>query len=131
MTMTSQAGSICASESEISVRTAGQKNLVIVGATGMVGGYVLRYTLEHFTVGRATTIGRKKVGISHPLVKEVLHQDFADCSARGGAIRSARNDLLPGAYTGGGNRKKPERLSFQRQCGPLKRTTWSDRSATT
>jgi hypothetical protein len=66
MTMTSQAGSICASESEIIVRTAGQKNLVIVGATGMVGGHVLRYTLEHSAVGRATTIGRKNVGISHP-----------------------------------------------------------------
>jgi hypothetical protein len=45
MTMTSRVGSISASESEINVRTAGQKNLVIVGATGMVGGYALRYAL--------------------------------------------------------------------------------------
>ena len=55
-------------------------NLVIVGATGMVGGYALRYALDHSAVGRATTIGRRKVGISHPKLKEVLHQDFADCS---------------------------------------------------
>jgi hypothetical protein len=27
--------------------------------------------------------------------------------------------------------EKPERLSFRRQCGPLKRTRWSDRGATT
>jgi uncharacterized protein YbjT (DUF2867 family) len=108
MTMTSQAGSICASESEINVRTAGQKNLVIVGATGMVGGYALRYALEHSAVGRATTIGRRKVGISHPRLTEVLHQDFADCSARGGAIRSARNDLLPGCvYRGGIGHRAP------------------------
>jgi hypothetical protein len=29
------------------VRSAGQKQLVIVGATGMVGGYALRYSLEN------------------------------------------------------------------------------------
>lgn len=55
--------------------------LVIVGATGMVGGYALRYALDHPTVGSVTAIGRKKLGISHPKLKEVPHQDFADCSA--------------------------------------------------
>ena len=63
------------------VPTAGQKRLVIVGATGMVGGYALRYALEHPAVGRATAIGRRKLGISHPKLTEVLHRDFADCSA--------------------------------------------------
>ena len=28
-----------------------------------------------------TAIGRRKLGISHPKLTEVLHQDFADCSA--------------------------------------------------
>ncbi len=28
-----------------------------------------------------TSIGRKKIGISHPKLTEVLHADFADCSA--------------------------------------------------
>jgi uncharacterized protein YbjT (DUF2867 family) len=60
---------------------AGQKRLVIVGATGMVGGYALRYALEDPTVGRVTAIGRKTLGISHPKLTEVLHRDFADCSA--------------------------------------------------
>ena len=55
--------------------------LVIVGATGMVGGYALRYALEDTAVGAVTAIGRKKLGISHPKLKEVLHPDFADCSA--------------------------------------------------
>ena len=57
------------------------KRLVIVGATGMVGGYALRYALEHPAVGRVTAIGRRTVGISHPRLQEVLHRDFADCSA--------------------------------------------------
>ena len=60
---------------------AGQKRLVIVGATGMVGGYALRYALENPAVGSVTSIGRKKLGISHPKLTEVLHRDFADCSA--------------------------------------------------
>src|SRR5712691_10376841 len=47
----------------------------------MVGGYALRYALEHAAVRTVTAIGRRKLGISHRKLKEVLHQDFADCSA--------------------------------------------------
>ena len=61
--------------------TVGQKTLVVVGATGMVGGYALRYALNNAAVSSVTSIGRKKLGISHPKLKEVLHQNFADCSA--------------------------------------------------
>jgi uncharacterized protein YbjT (DUF2867 family) len=58
-----------------------QTRLVIVGATGMVGGYALRYALDHTSVGVVTVIGRRKLGISHPKLKEVVHRDFLDCSA--------------------------------------------------
>ncbi len=58
-----------------------QVRLVIVGATGMVGGFALRYALNHPSVGAVTVIGRRKLGISHPKLKEVLHLDFTDCSA--------------------------------------------------
>jgi hypothetical protein len=61
--------------------SAGQKHIVIVGATGMVGGYALRYALDNPSVGHVTSIGRKKLGISHPKLVEILHQDFTDCSA--------------------------------------------------
>jgi uncharacterized protein YbjT (DUF2867 family) len=61
--------------------TAGPIRLVIVGATGMVGGYALRYALGHHSVERVTSIGRKSLGVSHPKLKKVLHRDFADCSA--------------------------------------------------
>jgi uncharacterized protein YbjT (DUF2867 family) len=65
----------------MNVATVSQKRLVIVGATGMVGGYALRYAIENTAVRTVTSIGRKKVGISHPKLTEVLHRDFADCSA--------------------------------------------------
>jgi uncharacterized protein YbjT (DUF2867 family) len=54
--------------------------LVIVGATGMVGGYALRHALSLATVERVTSISRRKTGVSHPKLDEVLHQDFRDCS---------------------------------------------------
>jgi uncharacterized protein YbjT (DUF2867 family) len=57
------------------------KRLVIVGATGMVGGYALRYALEQPDVEHVTSVGRRKLGISHSKLTEVLHADFADCSA--------------------------------------------------
>ena len=65
----------------MSVPTVGQLRVVIVGATGMVGGYALHFALEHRAVKSAIAIVRRKLGISHPKLNEVLHRDFADCSA--------------------------------------------------
>ena len=62
-------------------QTVDKKHFVIVGGTGMVGGYALRYALEHPSVGHVTAIGRRKLGISHIKLKEVLHHDFANCSS--------------------------------------------------
>jgi hypothetical protein len=45
--------------------------LVIVGATGMVGGYVLRYALEQPVVESVTAIVRRNLGISHAKIREV------------------------------------------------------------
>ena len=78
-----------------------QKRVVIVGATGMVGGYALRYALDHSGVGRVTAIGRKPTGLAHPHLNEVLHQDFADCSALAGALSSQDAAVFClGTYTG-------------------------------
>ena len=68
--------------------TARQKNLVIVGATGMVGGYALRYALEHPAVGRVTSIGRRTLAISHAKLNQVVHGDFADSSALASTLSS-------------------------------------------
>jgi len=77
------------------------KRLVIVGATGMVGGYALRYALDHPAVGRVTAVGRKPTGLTHPKLKEVVHQDFADCSALAGQLSDQDAAVFClGAYTG-------------------------------
>jgi uncharacterized protein YbjT (DUF2867 family) len=78
-----------------------QKRLLLVGATGMVGGYALRYSLESATVGSVTAIVRRKLGISHPKLQEVLHPDFADCSSLSQAL-SGQDAVVfcLGAYTG-------------------------------
>jgi uncharacterized protein YbjT (DUF2867 family) len=75
--------------------------LVNVGATGMVGGYALRYALELPAIERVISISRRKTRISHPKLDEVLHQDFSDCS--GLAQTLAGQDAAVfclGVYTG-------------------------------
>src|SRR5579863_5105927 len=81
--------------------TVGQKSLVVVGTTGMVGGYALRYTLDNSEVKSVTSIGRKKLGISHPKLKEVLHQNFADCSPLSDVLSGQNGAVFClGTYTG-------------------------------
>ena len=77
-----------------------QKRLLLVGATGMVGGYALRYALED-AVGSVTAIVRRKLGISHPKLEEVLHRDFADCSSLSQVLSGQDAAIFClGAYTG-------------------------------
>jgi uncharacterized protein YbjT (DUF2867 family) len=81
--------------------TENQRRLVIVGATGMVGGDALRYALDDPAVAVATAIGRKATGVAHPKLKEVFHQDFADCSALAGALADQDAAVFClGTYTG-------------------------------
>ena len=67
----------------------------------MVGGYTLRYVLDQPAVGSVTSIGRRKLGISHPKLKEVTHQNFADCTALAETLsgQDAAVSCL-GTYTG-------------------------------
>jgi uncharacterized protein YbjT (DUF2867 family) len=77
------------------------KRVVIVGASGMVGGYALRYLLERAAVGGVTSIGRRNLGVSHAKLTEVLHPDFADCSALAGALSGQDAAVYClGVYTG-------------------------------
>jgi uncharacterized protein YbjT (DUF2867 family) len=79
----------------------GHMRLAIVGATGMVGGYALRYALALPGVERVTSISRRKTGISHPKLDEVLHQDFSDCSALTGTLAGQDAAIFClGTYTG-------------------------------
>jgi uncharacterized protein YbjT (DUF2867 family) len=78
-----------------------QARIVLVGATGMVGGYALGYALNHPAVGHVTTIGRRRLGILHPKLREIVHQDFADCTALADEL-SGQNAAVfcLGTYTG-------------------------------
>jgi uncharacterized protein YbjT (DUF2867 family) len=77
------------------------KRVVLVGATGMVGGYALRYALDDPAVGGVTAIGRKPTGLTHTKLREVLHRDFTDCSALADALSGQDAAVFClGVYTG-------------------------------
>src|ERR1700739_3469100 len=83
-----------------SVVTA-MKRVVIVGASGMVGGYALRYLLQDPAVRGVTAIGPRNLGVSHPKLTEILHSDFADCTALAEALTGHDAAVYClGAYTG-------------------------------
>lgn len=54
---------------------------IITGTTGMVGEGVLHECLLHPKVESVLIINRKPSGITHPKIKEIIHQDFFDFSA--------------------------------------------------
>jgi uncharacterized protein YbjT (DUF2867 family) len=67
----------------------------------MVGGYALRYALKHPCVKFATAIARRKLDLSHPKLNQVVHQNFADCSALKEVVSSHDAAIFClGAYTG-------------------------------
>jgi len=77
------------------------KRVVIVGASGMVGGYALRYLLEDPNVGGVTSIGRRNLGVSHRKLTEVFHSDFADCTPLADALKGHDAAVYClGVYTG-------------------------------
>jgi uncharacterized protein YbjT (DUF2867 family) len=51
-------------------------NVVVFGATGMVGQGVLRECLLDSGVALVRTVGRKPTGISNPKLRETIHQDL-------------------------------------------------------
>jgi len=55
-------------------------NVIVTGATGMVGEGVLNECLLSPDVERVLIINRRPVGISHPKLKEIIHSNFFDFS---------------------------------------------------
>jgi hypothetical protein len=51
-------------------------NVIVTGASGMVGEGVLLECLNQPDVGQVLVIGRRPCGVTHPKLKEVLHKDF-------------------------------------------------------
>jgi len=77
------------------------KNVVIVGASGMVGNIIQRECLDSTTVSKVTSIVRHPSGISHPKLKEIVHQDFLNFSEiKESFMKHSAAYFCIGAYTG-------------------------------
>ena len=59
---------------------------IITGATGMVGEGLVKTCLERPDVEAVLVVTRKTTGIRHVKLKEIIHQDFFDCSAIAGQL---------------------------------------------
>lgn len=77
------------------------KRAIITGATGMIGGIILRECLSSPEIGQITSIARKRSGMQHPKLTEVMLKDFLDYS---GIIEHFHNQDIAyfciGVYTG-------------------------------
>jgi uncharacterized protein YbjT (DUF2867 family) len=56
-------------------------NVIITGATGMVGEGVLHECLQSPDITSVLSINRKPLGLTHPKLKEIIHGDFFELSA--------------------------------------------------
>jgi len=54
------------------------KKVIITGASGMVGRGVLLECLDHDSIGEVLSIGRSKIGMEHPKLKEIIIGDFSN-----------------------------------------------------
>jgi nucleoside-diphosphate-sugar epimerase len=57
------------------------KNILLTGTNGMIGGLVLQECLNSPEVRKVISITRKPLGISHPKLTEIIHNNFLDYTA--------------------------------------------------
>ncbi len=62
-------------------------NVIITGATGMVGEGVLYECLNHPDVEKVLVISRNPCGYTHPKLAEIIHTDLSDISSLGDRIQ--------------------------------------------
>ncbi|MBS1502065.1 MAG: epimerase [Bacteroidetes bacterium] len=55
--------------------------VIVTGTTGMVGEGVLHECLQHPMVENILIVNRRPLGLDHPKLKEIIHQDFFDIAA--------------------------------------------------
>ncbi len=53
-------------------------NVILTGATGMVGEGVLHECLQHDAVEKILVLGRSSCGVTHPKLKEIIYPNFFD-----------------------------------------------------
>ena len=61
-------------------------NVILFGATGMIGQGVLRECLRDERVERVLAVGRTALGVEHPKLREVVQADLTDLSAIGAEL---------------------------------------------
>jgi len=77
------------------------KKVIIAGASGMVGGIILRSCLEDPSVEKIHSIVRRPSAVTHPKLKEIVHTDFSDFSTIKDDFKNQDAAFFCiGAYTG-------------------------------
>ncbi len=57
------------------------KTAIITGATGMIGGLILQECLQSEDIDKVVVISRRKTGVKHEKLQEIIHGDFLDFSS--------------------------------------------------
>ncbi len=65
----------------MALETQRKLNVIVTGATGMVGEGVLHECLQNDRVEKVLVIGRRTCKVTHSKLTEIIHQDFFDLSA--------------------------------------------------
>lgn len=77
------------------------KTIIIAGASGMVGGLILKAAAEDSSVEKIISLVRRPSGVTTPKVTEVVLSDFAAYSADAGHFKNIDAAFFcVGAYTG-------------------------------
>ena len=77
------------------------KKIVIAGASGMVGSILLQECLESEKIGEVISLVRRKSGLQHSKLKEVVIEDFNDYSSNQDLFKDADvGHFCIGVYTG-------------------------------
>lgn len=91
---------------------------LVFGATGMVGIEVLHACLDETRIERVVCVGRRSTEVSHPKLREVMHDDFNDLDPLTDELKEC--DILfycLGVYQG----RVPEQEFYDITCGYLDR----------
>jgi uncharacterized protein YbjT (DUF2867 family) len=77
------------------------RNVIITGASGMVGNIVLDHCLSSSKINKVTSLVRKKSNTTHPKLKEVIIEDFTDYTNHKDLFKNIDSAFFCiGVYTG-------------------------------
>ena len=87
--------------------------VIITGATGMVGKGVLLECLDHPEITKVLAISRKRTGIEHPKLKELIHKDFSEFDSVSNQLKGFDACYAcMGVSSAGMNEEKYTRLTY-------------------